>query len=118
MKNNKRALRYCTNFYKIVNFDYNEDDYISSRLISVYKEYVFSVDLSISENVNKVESLDTAINKYIDDYFFRKEMKLCLKEIKINKDDNIILSIVDQIIKIYNRYENDYTRNIYISRWI
>lgn len=118
MKNNRKALKYCPNFYKIVNFDFNEDDFISARLISVYKEFIFMVDLSLPENVEKIEMLDTTINKYIDDYFFRKEMKLSLKEIQIKKNENILFTVVEKILSIYDRYENDFTRNIYISRWI
>lgn len=118
MKNNKRVLKYCPNFHKIINFDYSEDDYISHRLVSVYKEYIFVADLSSPENVLKVETLDTTVNRYINDYFFRKEMSASLKEIQVKKQENILLAVVEQIIKIYNRYETDYTRNIYISRWI
>lgn len=118
MRNNKKVLKYCPNFHKIVNFEYSEDDYISARLISVYQEYIFSIDLSDQEQINIIEILDKTITKYIDDYFFRKEMKNSLKELKIKKDENIMQSIVNYIIKTYSRYEEDFTRNIYISRWI
>ncbi len=115
---NKKILHHCPNFYKISNFEYNEKDYISERLIGVYKEYIFNIDLSDQDQVNKIENLDKIISKYIDDYFFRKEMRMGLKEIKIKKTDNIIESIVNQVIKIFERYEEGYTRNIYLSRWI
>ncbi len=118
MKNNKKVLKYCPNFHKIVNFEYTEEDYISERLISVYKDYIFSVDINNRDSTSKIEVLDTTISKYIDDYFFRKEMKNNLKQLKIRKGDNIVQAIVDQVLKIYNRYEEDFTRNIYISRWI
>ncbi len=118
MKQNKKVLKYCPNFHKIVNYAYSEDDYISARLITVFQEYVFAVDLTDQQQINVIEILDKTITKYIDDYFFRKEMKNSLKELKIKKDENIMESIVSYIIKTYNRYEEDFTRNIYISRWI
>ncbi len=118
MKNNKRVLKYCPNFHKIINFDYTKEDYVSERLITVYKEYIFSIDLNNRENTSKMEILDTTISKYIDDYFFRKEMKNSLKQLKIKRGEDIFQAIVEQVIKIYNRYEEDFTRNIYISRWI
>lgn len=118
MKNNKKVLIYCNNFHKIIDFDYPEDDYISSRLISVYQDYIFMADLSKPEEVNIIENLDKIIAKYIDDYFFRKELKNSLKELKVKKDEKVLESIVKYVISTYNRYEEDFTRNIYISRWI
>ena len=115
---NKEVLIHCPNFYKISNFSYKEDDYISEKLISVYKEYIFSVDISKSESIRKIHNLDQVISKYIDDYYFRKELKCSLRELRVKKEDNILMVIVDYIIKIFNKYEDGFTRNIYISRWI
>ena len=36
MQSNKEVLKYCPNFYRIVNFDYSNDDYITEKLISIY----------------------------------------------------------------------------------
>ena len=57
--------------------------------------------------------------KYIKDYSFRKEMKRDLLNITVKKSvDNILRVIIDNIIKIFERYESSATRKIYISRWI
>lgn len=115
---NKKNLKHCPNFYKISSFEYNEKDIISERLIGLYKEYIFNIDLTDQDQVNQIETLDKIISKYIDDYFFRKELRMGLKDMKIKKSDNILGDIVHRIIKIFERYEEGYTRNIYISRWI
>ena len=115
MKKNKNILKYCPNFYKIINFEYLEDDFITYKLISVYEEFIFS-DESIDPEVLK--SLDYAVNKYIEDYFFRKEMRLGLKEIRVKKNDNIIKAIVDSVIRLCENYDMGFTRNIYFARWI
>ena len=117
MNKNKQALKYCPNFYKIINFEYYEDDELSQRLIDVYKDFVFKVDLSNKNEVAKLEQIDKILDKYISDYFFRKELRNEMKKIKVRKDEDILTAIVDWIIKVFDNYEVGYTRNIYFSRW-
>lgn len=118
MNKNKQALRHCPNFYRIVDFEYLEDDKLSEKLIDVYQEYVFKVNLSDKKEVAKLEQLDTILSKYIDDYIFRKELKSEMKKIRVRKDEDILSAIVNWIIKVFDNYEEGYTRNIYFSRWI
>lgn len=118
MNKNKQALRHCPNFYRIVNFEYLEDDKLSEKLIDVYQEYVFKVDLHDKKEVSKLEQLDSILSKYIDDYIFRKELKAEMKKIRVRKDEDILSAIVNWIIKVFDNYEEGYTRNIYFSRWI
>ncbi len=118
MQDNKLILKHCPNFYKIINFEYFEDDYISEKLITVYENYIFNIALDDPEELKKATRVDTILSKYIDDYLFRKEMKNELLKLKVKKSDNVFLAIVNYIINIFDRYEEGYTRNIYISRWI
>lgn len=118
MNKNKQILRHCPNFYKIVNFEYFEDDHLSEKLISVYEDFVFKVELTNKNQVRKLEQLDLILNKYVDDYFFRKEMIDGMKKIRVRKDEDILTAIVNWIIHIFDNYEAGYTRNIYFSRWI
>ena len=118
MKKNKLILRHCPNFYKIINFEYLEDDKLSEKIINIYHDYVFKVNLDNKTEVAKLEQLDLILNKYIDDYFFRKELKACMKNIRIRKDEDILTAIVNWVIKVFVNYEIGYTRNIYFSRWI
>lgn len=118
MKKNKQILKHCPNFYKIVNFEYFQDDELSERLISVYEDFVFKVELTNKQQVAKLEQLDLVLYKYIDDYFFRKELKTEMKKIRIRKDEDVLTAIVNWIIRVFDNYEVGYTRNIYFSRWL
>lgn len=118
MNKNKQILRHCPNFYKIINFEYYDDDELSNKLIDVYEKYVFKVDISNKNEVKRLEQLDLVLNKYIDDYFFRKELKVEMKKIKVRKDEDILSAIVNWIIHVFDNYEVGYTRNIYFSRWL
>ena len=119
MNKNKQILKYAPNFYKIINFEYFENDYVTEKLISIYEEFIFGVDVANPDELNKVVEIDKVLNKYIDDYVFRSEMKYELTQIKVRTDEaNILDAIVKSIIKIFDRYVEGYTRSIYISRWI
>ncbi len=119
MEKNKAIVELCPYFFKIINFEYDDSDEVSKRLIAIYQKYLFSIDPKNKDEAIKVQLLDKIINKYIDDYFFRKLLRKDLFEIKVSsKKSNIMSSIVNGLIKIYNRYEEGITRNIYISRWI
>ena len=119
MDKNKAILKHCPNFYKIINFEYLEDDELSERLIKVYHDYVFKVDIRDKVQVNRLETLDSVLNKYIDDYFFRRDMKNRLLDIRVKKNSNDFMrNIVESIINAFDNYEMGYTRNIYFARWI
>ena len=119
MNNGKEIIALCPNYYKIVNFDYDDEDYISEKLINIYKDYLFKININSIDDVNTAKQMDEVLNKYIDDYVFRKEMNKELLNVKINKScTDILKAIVDSILAIFNHYQEYTTRNIYVSRWI
>ena len=119
MQSNKEVLKYCPNFYRIVNFDYSNDDYITEKLISIYEDYIFKIDLANLEDIEMASKIDKVLCKYIEDYAFRKELRKELVEVRIKKScTDILKAIVESVISIFIRYEEYTTRHIYISRWI
>ena len=118
MDYSKQILDHCPNFYKIVNFDYFEDDNFTASLIKIYREFIFSVNPLDSENVKKVEQIDMVLAKYIDDYIFRKTMKYELSQVRITDKNDLIQKLINSILGIFDKYEEGKTRNIYIARWI
>lgn len=119
MNNIKKVLDYCKNYQRIVNFDYLQDDLISAKLIRVYKDYVFKVNINSSEEVDELIHFDYVLGKYIDDYNFRKELKQEIVHVKIKKScTDILRAIVASILKIFDNYLENSTRKITIARWI
>ena len=116
---NKEIVNLCKNFYKIINFDVFEGDHFTGKLIRIYKEYIFNIDLENKEDIDSVVALDNIIGKYIDDYIFRKEFQDAMLKIKVRKDSkNILKDVIKAIIRIFNNYEDSTTRVITISHWI
>lgn len=116
---NKYILKYCPNFNRIINLDYYEDDAVTERLIRIYEKFIFSTNIESEEDIRLIREIDRVLGKYIDDYKFRKEMQVEIFRVKVHKTcTNILKAIVEGIIRIFEKYEEDSTRNIYISRWI
>ena len=118
MKKNKIILDYCPNYYKIKNYNFDENDYITLKIIGIYEEYIFSIDEKNKEEISKIKELDNILFKYIDDYSFRKEVQKGLLDIKVKRNSNIVEVIVNFLINLFENYEDGYTRNIYFARWI
>lgn len=118
MKNNKVILSYCKNFEKIINTDFVEGDTLSIQLVKIYKDYIFSIDISSEEEVENAREIDKIMARYIDDYLFRKTLKQELLSVKVKKCGNVIKTIVESIIEIFRKVEFEQTRKIYISKWI
>ena len=119
MNKNKLILDYCPNFYRIVNFEYFEEDRVSEKLIKIYKDFIFKANITDLEEKRMVSRIDYVLGKYIDDYVFRRKMQQEIFQVKVSKTCvNVLKTIVESIISIFNHYEKDTLRNIYISRWI
>lgn len=118
MNKNKNILNQCKNFYKIKDFDYDSDDFITDKLISIYEDYIFDATEDNIESINRIKKLDLIMGKYISDYEFRKAIKKGVLEIKVKKSCNIVDAIIDALLNLFENYEEGYTRNIYIARWI
>lgn len=118
MNSNKEILKYCPNYYNIVNFDFQENDLISEKLVSIYKNYIFSIDINKFEELDRIQELDHVLSNYINDYLFRSTLQKEIVSVKVKNDNNILRNLVDIIIKIFSNYEEYTTRKIYISKWI
>ena len=118
MIGNKEVLKYCPNYYDIVNFNFKDEDIISDKLISIYKNFIFSININNIAEVNKVQELDHVLSSYLKDYLFRSTLQKEIITVKVKKDSNIIKSLVDAILRIFTSYEEYTTRKLYISKWI
>lgn len=119
MDQNKAILKCCPNFNRIINLVYYEEDVVTERLINIYEKFIFSCNIENEEEAKLVREIDHVLGKYIDDYAFRKEMQVEIFRVKVRKTcSNMLKAVVEGIIRIFEKYQEDSTRSIYISRWI
>ena len=83
MNKDEYIIQYCPNFYRIINFNYKEEDDITKRLINIYKKCVFTIEPTTREELNELRQLDYVLSKYIDDSEFRESLQLQISHIDL-----------------------------------
>ena len=116
---NKVVLKYCPDYFRIINEEFNEFDLMTDKVIQIYQTYIFSIDIRNKSQVKKITDLNRAIVRYFDDREFKALLTTTLSTLKVPKGTKDVMSIVvSTIIKEYDRYMEGFTRNLYIPRWI
>jgi len=111
---NNRVLTICSNYYKIINYEYDEDDKFSNKLINFYQDYIFSLDIEKDEIVSFIQTFDTALGEYVSNIKFSKHLKEELK----NKSGTYMKDYVQNIINIYRQYKNENYKTVNNTEWI
>ena len=116
---NKIILKYCPNYYRIINEEFYELDYISDKVIKVLQAYIFTVNIKNKPELKRITELDKALVRYFDDREFKTYLTNHLIALKVSKKEpNIMKYIANAIIEAHEKYLEGFTRNLYISRWI
>lgn len=116
---NKIVLKYCKDYYRIINEEFSELDFLSDKVIQIYQTFIFSINARKKEELKKATDLNTAVVRYFDDREFKTILNSFLTALKVSKKEtNVIGFIAGEIIKEYDKYMEGFTRNLYIPRWI
>ena len=116
---NKIVLKYCKDYYRIINEEFSELDFMSDKVIHIYQSFIFSINKRNKLELKKASDLNKAIARYFDDREFKTLLNNFLSALKVSKKEtNVIAYIATAIIKEYDKYMEGFTRNLYIPRWI
>ncbi|MBR2137892.1 MAG: hypothetical protein IJ966_01125 [Bacilli bacterium] len=116
---NKVILKYCKDYYRIINEEFSELDFMSDKVIQVYQTFIFSVDIKDKDELIRIAALNNAVCRYFDDMEFKTLLTNFLVSLKVSKkESDVVRYIAQAIIKEYEKYLEGFTRNLYIPRWI
>ena len=65
--NNKVILKYCPDYYRIINEEFSELDYMSDKVIEIYQSFIFTVDINEKDQLKLISLLNKAVCRYFDD---------------------------------------------------
>ncbi len=117
--NNKIILKYCPDYYRIINEEFSDYDYLTDKVIEIYQSFIFSINVSDKSELKQVSHLNKAVARYVDDREFKKILNNFLMSLKVSKKvTNIYAYIASSIINEYDKYMEGFTRNLYIPKWI
>ena len=116
---NKIILKYCKDYYRIINEEFNELDFMSDKIIHIYQTFIFSLNARNKNDIKKAIDLNKSVARYFDDREFRTLLNNYLKGLKVSRSEtNVISYLANAIVKEYDKYMEGFTRNLYIPRWI
>ena len=116
---NKVVLKYCPDYYRIINEEFIELDYMTDKIITIFQSYIFKIDITDKAALKKVSTFNNAVARYIDDREFKTLLTSSLTSLKVSKKETDVIGvIVKTIIDEYKKYMEGFTRNLYIPRWI
>ena len=116
---NKIVIKYCKDYYRIINEEFSELDIMSDKVINIYQSFIFSINARNKNELKEAMDLNKAVVRYFDDREFKTILTNSLKALKVSREEkNLIAYIARFIIKEFNKYMEGYTRNLYIPRWI
>ncbi len=116
---NKIVIKYCKDYYRIINEEFNELDLMSDKVIEIYQQFLFSINVRNKSELKIATELNKSVVRYFDDREFKTILTNVLKSLKVPKSEkNLVSYIVSVIIKEHDKYLEGYTRNLYIPRWI
>jgi len=116
---NKKIVEICKNYYRIVNSLLYEGDKVTSNIIRMYEDYIFGLDIITKREVEKLQTVDKIMLKFVSDSKFKKEMCEYFSSLKVSKAvNNLVEYVMNKMVAFAEEYKDIYTRNIYIPRWI
>ena len=116
---NKIIVKYCKDYYRFINEEFSELDYMSDKVIQIYQTFIFSINVKNKADIKKITDLNNAVARFFDDKEFKTYLTNFLIGLKVSKrETNVMRYIAEAIIKQYEKYLEGFTRNLYISRWI
>ena len=116
---NKIILKYCPEYYRIINEEFDELDYVTDKVIEIYQTYIFSLNPTDKNDIKKAVEFNKIVLRYFDDRIFKKELTNTLLTLKVPKnEENVMGKIVEAIINTYEKHMEGFTRNLYIPKWI
>lgn len=116
---NKIILKYCKDYYRIINEEFNELDVMTDKIIGIYQKFIFSINVKNKDDIKKAIALNDAIVRYFEDWDFKKILTNFLISLKVSKNEaDITKYIAENMINEYKKYMEGFTRSLYIPKWI
>lgn len=114
-----KILSNCPNYDKIVNYDYEYGDTLSSKLIDWYRELVFSCDGENANQLSIIYQIDRGLSLYVEDNQYKRGLSQIITkdDIDLNNSD-LIKNVIKKIIEFTNKYENEEILELVNNKWL
>ncbi len=115
----REILSNCPNYDYIINYNYDENDILTSKLIDWYRELIFSARGEDESQLQIIRALDHSLYLYVKDVKYKRKLRhlLSLEDISFT-DKSLIKDAIKKIILFTNNYEKELILDVSSSKWI
>lgn len=112
-------LSNCPNYDKIVNYEYEYGDTLSSKLIDWYRELIFSCDGENNNQLKIIYEIDHCLSLYVDDNQYKRGLSKILSKDEVDLNNStLIQNAIKKIIEFTNQYERDEILELVNNKWL
>lgn len=112
----KKSLKYATYYDDIVCCVFEEEDFITKRIINYYQEYLLGINKC---NNYRVRALDKAVYEYLKNLKFNRFVREYLNELEDSNDNIDYYENLDvNLPKLLKQYEKSSETCADTCRWL
>lgn len=113
------VLDRCPNFDYIVNYDFEDGDELTKRLIDWYKELIFSINKNDVNQLAIITILDKSLYMYLKDHRYSRGLRKILTSDEVSlKSQDLIKKLIVKIIRFTNSYDQRIVLEVRNSVWL
>lgn len=115
----KVVFEACPNYDHIINYQMRDQDINTKRIIHYYEDYIFNINLTDEEELQKISKLDQIIYEYITNRRLLEYFEINFeRKMQENDEKAYFDELVDTIIELYEQYKKDQITKINTPKWI
>ena len=114
-----KILSNCPNYDKIVNYEYEYGDTLSSKLIDWYRELIFSCDGENANQLRIIYQIDHSLSMYVEDNQYKRGLSKILSKDEVDLNNSVLIqNVIKKIIEFTNQYEKDEILELVSNKWL
>lgn len=114
-----KILSNCPNYDKIVNYEYEYGDTLSSKLIDWYRELIFSCDGENANQLRIIYQIDHSLSMYVEDSQYKRGLSKILSKDEVDLNNSVLIqNVIKKIIEFTNQYERDEILELVSNKWL
>ncbi len=112
-----KVLKCTPNYNEITNYNFDENDFVSQRIINYYQEFIFGN--LYKPQPKKIKLFDKLVGEYIKDDKFHQYVQFHLKELELSNSNIDYYESFDENLEIlYKEFEKNSLSKVVSTKWL
>lgn len=112
-----KALKCTPNYNEIINYNFDENDFVSQRIINYYQEFIFGN--LYKPQPKKIRLFDKLVDEYIKNDRFYRYVQFYLKELELSNGNMDYYENLDENLEnLYKEFEKNNLSKVVSTKWL